>query len=67
MRNDPQALIVAQSDGTIGIQLGPIVEDVKAALLARGLSIASRIPAVDRTIPIAQSDQIPTVQSGLSG
>jgi hypothetical protein len=63
MRNDPQALIVAQSAGTIGIQLGPIVEEVKAALLARGLSIASRIPPVDRTIPIAQSDQIPTVQS----
>ena len=63
LSNDPQALIAAQSDGTIGIQLGPIVEDVKAALLARGLSIASRIPPVDRTIPIAQSDQIPTVQA----
>src|SRR5215218_7292402 len=63
LSNDPQALIAAQSNGTIGIQLGPIVEDVKAALLARGLSIASRIPPVDRTIPIAQSDQIPTVQS----
>ena len=62
MRNDPQALVVAQSDGTIGIQLGPIVEEVKAALIARGLSIASRIPPVDRIIPIAQSDQIPTVQ-----
>ena len=56
-------MIAAQSDGTIGIQLGPIVEDVKAALLARDLSIASRIPPVDRTIPIAQSDQIPTVQT----
>ena len=63
LNNDPQALIAAQSDGTIGIQLGPIVEDVKAALLARGLSIASRIPPVDRTIPIAQSDQIPTIQA----
>ena len=63
LRNDPQALIAAQSDGTIGIQLGPIVEDVKAALLARDLSIASRIPPVNRTIPIAQSDQIPTVQA----
>ena len=63
LRNDPQALIAAQSDGTIGIQLGPIVEDVKAALLARNLSIASRIPPVDRMIPIAQSDQIPTVQT----
>src|SRR4051794_21032092 len=64
LRNDPQALVVAQQDGTIGIQLGPIVEDVKAALIARGLSIASRIPQVDRTIPIAQSDAIPTVQTG---
>ena len=63
LRNDPQALIVAQSDGTVGIQLGPIVEDVKAALLARDLSIASRIPPVNRTIPIAQSDQIPAIQT----
>jgi hypothetical protein len=63
MNNDPQALVAAQSDGTIGIQLGPIVEDIKAALLARGLSIASRIPPVDRTIPIAQSNQIPTIQA----
>ncbi len=36
LSNDPQALIAAQSDGTIGIQLGPIVEDVKADLIARG-------------------------------
>jgi hypothetical protein len=63
LSNDPQALIAAQSDGTIGVQLGPIVEDVKAALLARGVSIASRIPAVDRTIPIAQADQIPSIQA----
>lgn len=64
MRNDPEALIAARSDGMIGIQLGPIVEDVKAALLARGLSMAARIPPVDRTIPIALSDQITTVQAG---
>jgi len=64
LRNDPQALVAAQSDGMIGVQLGPIVEDVKAALLARNLSIAARIPAVDRTIPIAMSDQITTVQTG---
>jgi len=63
LSNDPQALIAAQSNGTIGIQLGPIIEDVKAALLARGIDIAARIPAVDKTIPIAQSDQIPTIQA----
>ena len=64
LNNDPDALVTAQSDGTIGIQLGPIVEDVKAALVGRGVSIAARIPAVDRTIPIAMSDQIGTVQAG---
>jgi hypothetical protein len=64
LTNDPQALATAQSDGTIGIQLGPIVEDVKAALLARNITVASRIPPINRTIPIAQSDQIPTVQAG---
>jgi hypothetical protein len=64
LRNDPDAVVTAQSDGVIGIQLGPIVEDVKTALLARNLSIAARIPAVDRTIPIAMSDQIATVQAG---
>jgi hypothetical protein len=64
LTNDPQALVAAQSDGTIGIQLGPIVEDVKRALIARGLAIAARIPAVNRTIPIALSDQIATAQTG---
>jgi hypothetical protein len=64
LSNDPQALVAAQSDGTIGVQLGPIIDDVKAALLARGLSVAARIPAVDRTIPIAQATQISTIQAG---
>ena len=64
LNNDPNALIAASADGTIGVQLGPIVEDVKAALVARGIDIAARIPPIDRTIPIAQSDQIPTVQAG---
>jgi hypothetical protein len=63
LQNDPNALLAASSDGTIGVQLGPIVEDVKAALVARGINLASRIPAIDKTIPIAQSDQIPTVQA----
>ncbi len=67
LSNDPQALVAAQQDGTIGIQLGPIVADIKQALIDRGISVASRIPAVDRTIPIAQSDDIPTIQLGYRG
>lgn len=64
LSNDPQALIAAQNDGTIGVQLGPIIADIKQALLDRGISVASRIPEVNRTIPIARSDDIPTVQLG---
>ena len=40
LNNDPNALIAASADGTIGVQ-GPIVEDVKAALVARGINIAA--------------------------
>jgi hypothetical protein len=64
LSGDPNALIAAQNDGTIGIQLGPIIADIKQALLDRGINVASRIPDVNRTIPIAQSDDIPTVQLG---
>ena len=67
LQNDPEALVAAQSDGTIGIQLGPIVEDVKAALLARDITVASRIPAINKTIPLAQSDQIPMIQTAYQG
>jgi len=67
MQNDPKALVSAQQDGTIGIQLGPIIADAKQALIDRGITVASRIPPVDRTIPIAQSDDIPTIQLAYQG
>ncbi|HET9648001.1 MAG TPA: hypothetical protein VFP34_07195 [Microlunatus sp.] len=62
--NDPNAIIAAQQDGTIGIQLGPIVADIKQSLVDRGVAIASRIPAVNKTIPVAQAANLPTAQLG---
>ncbi|SDT26348.1 hypothetical protein [Microlunatus soli] len=64
VRDDPQAILKAQQDGTIGIQLGPIIDRVKRSLIDRGITVASRIPSVNKTIPIAQADQIGTVQAG---
>ena len=61
-QNDPDAAVTLGSDGTVGIQPGPIVEAVKSALVAQGIAIAAQIPTVDRTIVVAQSDAIPTVQ-----
>ena len=62
MQNDPDAALTISREGAVGIQLGPIIEEVKAALLRQGIDIASRIPPVDRTIEVAQSDALPTVQ-----
>lgn len=63
MRNDRDAVLLTKQDGVIGIQLGPIVEKVKANLVDRGLNIANRIPAVHRTIPIADASKIDTAQA----
>ena len=62
LTNDPAAVATISEDGTLGIPLGPIVEQVKASLVERGITVAGRIPPVNRTIPLVQSDQLPTVQ-----
>lgn len=62
LRNDPAAVATISEDGSLGIPLGPIVEQVKAGLVERGITVAARIPPVDRTIVLVQSDQLPTVQ-----
>lgn len=56
LTGDDQAAVAIAADGSIGIQLGPIVAEVKQRLIDRGLGFASRIPAVERTVVIATSD-----------
>jgi hypothetical protein len=62
LRNDPGAVATIGADGSLGIPLAPIVERVKAVLVERGITVAGRIPPVNRTIVLVQSDQLPTVQ-----
>lgn len=62
MQNSSNAAVKVGSNGSIGIQLGPIVDRVKQLLVARGLTFASQIPSVNRTVTIAQSSSIPTLQ-----
>ena len=62
LSNDPAAVATISEDGSLGIPLGPIVEQVKAGLVERGISVAARIPPVDRNIVLVQSDQLPMVQ-----
>lgn len=62
MQNDPKAAVAIGSDGSVGIQLAPIIDRVKQLLVGQGLTFAAQIPTVDRTITIAQNSSIPTIQ-----
>jgi hypothetical protein len=62
MQNDPKAAVAVGSDGSIGIQLGPIIEAVKSALVKQGITFADQIPSINRTITVAQSNSIPSIQ-----
>lgn len=48
-------------NGEIGIQLGPIIEDVKQRLVDQGIGFAESIPVIDRTIVVAKSEALVTV------
>lgn len=62
MQNDPKAAVTVGADGSVGIQLAPIIERVKQLLVDQGLTFASQIPTVDRTVTVAQNSSIPTLQ-----
>ena len=62
MQNDPKAAVTVGSDGSVGIQLAPIIARVKQLLVDQGLTFASQLPTVDRTITVAQTSAIPTLQ-----
>ena len=53
--------VVIDDQGELGIQLGPIIEEVKQRLVDRGIGFASSIPVVDKTIVVAQSDALALV------
>ncbi|CAN5486260.1 hypothetical protein BH10ACT7_BH10ACT7_28830 [soil metagenome] len=61
LQNDPDAALTI-ANGEIGIQLGPIIASVRQLLIDRGLTFASAIPAIDRTVVIAQSDSLALAQ-----
>ncbi|WP_426324792.1 hypothetical protein [Microbacterium sp. E-13] len=53
--------VVIGAEGEIGIQLGPIIEEVKKRLVDRGIGFAEQIPVIDKTIVVAQSNALTVV------
>jgi hypothetical protein len=63
LQGDPDAALEIGGEGTLSIQLGPIIEEVKERLLDRGIDFASNIPVVERSIVVAQADALVLVQT----
>lgn len=64
------ALLSGTGDGALAVQgnavtlnLGDVVAQVKAALVDQGFTVAEKIPAVDTTVTVFQSDDIATIQT----
>ncbi len=49
--------VSAQQD-TVTLNLGPLVDRVKQQLVARGYTIAEKVPTVDRSLVLVQSDVV---------
>ncbi|MBX0299415.1 hypothetical protein K2F54_05420 [Cryobacterium sp. 1639] len=64
LEGDTGGALVISDTGEIGIQLGPIIDEVKTELVNRGFSLAQNIPEVDRTIVVAQSDSLVQARTG---
>lgn len=60
---DPNRALTIDQSGQISIQLAPIIAAVKQRLVDRGLTLAERIPAVDKSIVIAQTDALPKIKA----
>ncbi|TFD37986.1 hypothetical protein E3T37_11050 [Cryobacterium sp. TMT2-10] len=58
LEGETSSALVISGTGEVGIQLGPIIAEVKKQLVAQGFGLAANIPEVDRTIPIAQADAL---------
>ncbi|MGB4917872.1 MAG: hypothetical protein WBO89_09180 [Propionicimonas sp.] len=63
LENHPDAVVRAGQDGSIGIQLAPLITAAKERLVAEGFAFASAIPVIDRTVVVAQADALPTIRA----
>ncbi|WP_417561664.1 hypothetical protein [Microbacterium sp.] len=63
IQGQPGTAIDLDQNGTLSINLGVVVEKVKAELQKQGVGIADMIPQIDKTIPITTSDSFVLIRS----
>lgn len=63
IQGQPGTAIDLDENGTLSIDLGVVVDQVKAALHKQGIGIADMIPKIDKTIPITTSDSLVLIRT----
>jgi hypothetical protein len=58
IQGQPGTAVTLSDSGTLSIDLGVVIAQVKTALKQQGLGIADMIPAIDKTIPLTTSDSM---------
>lgn len=65
LQGDTRGLVTLdKASGTLSLEAGVVLEEVKSQLSDRGVSVASMIPDVDASIPITTSTSLVSVQAG---
>lgn len=58
LQGDPETALQLSRDGTLSLQLGPIIAEVRQSLIDQGFRLAERIPAIDRSIPLVSAESL---------
>ena len=66
IQGDPDATLQLAGDGTLSIEVGPVIAEVKDRLVSQGVGLAGLIPAIDRSIPLVTSDSLTAARAGYS-
>lgn len=63
LQDDPDAALMLADDGTLSLRLKPLITEVRQVLIDQGFSFAENIPAIDRSIPLFQAEELTTVRT----
>ncbi len=63
IQGDPNRALQLSDDGTLSLELGTVIQQVKQVLVEQGFTFANRIPEIQRSIPVVAADSLGLIRS----
>ncbi len=63
LTGDPNTAVQLSQGGVLSLELAPVIRQVKQMLIDQGFGLASRIPEIERSIPIVKADSLVQARS----